>query len=36
MLSGFRQMLLLKIPARQGIIAEGEAMLYSGDIIPDM
>jgi len=29
-------MLLLKIPAKQGIIAEGEAMLYSGDIIPDL
>jgi hypothetical protein len=29
-------MLLSKIPAKQGIIAEGEAMLYSGDIIPDL
>jgi len=30
MFSGFEQMLLLKIPAKQGIIAEGEAKIETG------
>jgi hypothetical protein len=30
MSSGFKQMLLLKIPAKQGIIAESEAKIETG------